>query len=305
MQSQGFLQSKEWAEFQRSLGREVFEYEKEGISIKIIKHDLPFKKNYLYIPHGPEMDFNQMIGGFKNPTANFIRWLREEGKKRKSIFIKAEPLADSVAQALAEYKFKKSRKEVQPSKTVIIDLTKSEDELLGQMHHKTRYNAGVADKHGVVVGEGDDIDLFLKLLEKTTKRDKFNAHPVKYYKKLFSYDGLQIKLYLAKHDNKSIAGAIVLVHGDTGYYLHGASDHEYRAMMAPYALHWHIIKQLKAEGLKYYDMWGIDASKWPGVTRFKLGWGGRAVEYPGAFDLSISWPWYLLYRLIRKIKKRD
>src|SRR3989344_4833223 len=110
MQGQDFLQSKEWAEFQRSLGREVFEYEKEGISAKIIKHDLsfgrfrtgPFGKNYLYIPHGPKMDFNKMTGGFKNPVANFVKWLYELGKKEKSIFIKSEPLADSVAQALAE-----------------------------------------------------------------------------------------------------------------------------------------------------------------------------------------------------------
>ncbi len=122
-----FLQSKEWTEFQKSLGREVFEYEKEGISAKIIKHDLPLGKSYLYIPYGPEMDFNQMTGGFKNLVVNFVKWLREEAKKRKSIFVKVEPLVDSVAQALAESRFKKSKKEIQPSKTVIINLEQSED----------------------------------------------------------------------------------------------------------------------------------------------------------------------------------
>ena len=103
--------------FQRSLGREVFEYEKEGITAKIIKHDLPLGKNYLYIPNGPEMDFNQMTGGLKNPVANFVKWLRELGKNEKSIFIKAEPVVDSVAQALAEHGWKKSKKEIQPGRT--------------------------------------------------------------------------------------------------------------------------------------------------------------------------------------------
>ena len=167
------------------------EYEKEGISAKIIRHDLPFKKNYLYIPHGPVMDFNQMIGGLKNPVANFVRWLREEGKKHKSIFVKVEPLTDNVAQALAEVKFRKSKKEIQPSKTVIVDLQQSEDELLGRMHHKTRYNIGVADKHGVTMSEGDDVDSFLKLLKKTAKRDKFSPHPSDYYKKLFNFPKFQ------------------------------------------------------------------------------------------------------------------
>lgn len=295
-----FLQSKEWAEFQRSLGREVFEYEKEGISAKIIKHDLPFKKNYLYIPHGPEMDFNQMTGGFKNPVANFVKWLHELGKAQKAIFIKAEPLIDSVAQALAEHKFKKSKKEIQPSKTVIVDLTKSEDELLDAMHHKTRYNINVADRHNVVVSEDGDIEEFLKLLKKTAKRDRFNPHPADYYKKLFNCNGLETKLFFAKYNDHLIAAALVLIYGNTGYYLHGASDYNYRNLMAPHALHWHIIKQLKAEGLEQYDLWGINPRKWPGVTRFKLGWGGRTVEYPGSFDLPLSGFWYLIYKIARK-----
>ncbi|MBI2670026.1 MAG: peptidoglycan bridge formation glycyltransferase FemA/FemB family protein [Candidatus Yanofskybacteria bacterium] len=338
-----FLQSREWTKFQKSLGREVLEYpenleveplSKEAqppvISAKIIKHNLPFGKSYLYIPHGPEIDFNQMIGGFKNPVANFVRWLREESKKRKSIFIKTEPLIDSIAQALVEAGFKKSKKEIQPSKTVVVDLTKSENELLAAMHHKTRYNIGVADKRGIIVGEEvtcttcdvvqkhdiacraeyrAKVETFLKLLKKTAKRDRFNPHPDDYYRKLLDYNGLQTKLYFAKHNNKPfdkthdkpIATALILTYGDAGYYLHGASDYENRALMAPYALHWHIMKQLKAEGLKRYDFWGIDPRKWPGVTRFKLGWGGNTIEYPGSFDLPISKFWYLVYRLARKI----
>lgn len=298
-----FLQSNEWAGFQRSLGREVFEYEKEGISAKIIKHELPLRKNYLYIPHGPEMDFNRMIGGLKNPVANFVKWLRELGRREKSIFIKVEPLTDNVAQALAEHKFRKSKKEIQPSKTVIIDLEQGEDELLGRMHHKTRYNIGVADKHGVVTGEGNDIEPFLKLMKKTAKRDKFNPHPADYYRQLLNYDGLQTKLYFAKHNGKPIASALILIYGDTGYYLHGASDYDNRALMAPYALHWHIITSNQKLGTSNYDLWGIDARKWPGVTRFKLGWGGKTVEHPGSFVLTVSRFWHLIYKLFHFFRR--
>lgn len=301
MTGHSFLQSNEWAEFQKSLGREVLEYENEGISAKIIRHDLPFRKNYLYIPHEPVMDFNQMTGGLKNPVANFVKWLREEAKKRKSIFVKAEPLVDSVAQALVEHKFRKSKKEIQPSKTVVIDLTKSEEELLSVMHHKTRYNIRVAGKRNVVVAEGEDVEQFLKLLKKTAKRDKFFPHPDDYYRKLINFPDLETKLYFAKHSGKVVAAALVLMFGDTAYYLHGASDYEHRSLMAPYALHWHIIKELKVQGLRLYDLWGINAKKWPGVTRFKLGWGGHTVEYPGSFDLPISKFWHLAYKLARKL----
>lgn len=321
MQSQGFLQSNEWAGFQRSLGREVFEYPNleakppsdssetylgaeppstNGIRAIIIKHDLPFGKNYLYIPHGPEIDFNQMTGGFKNPVANFVRWLREEGKKRKSIFIKAEPLVDSVAQALVESGFRKSKKKIQPNRTVIIDLDQDDNELLGRMHHKTRYNIKVAESHGVKVVESNDLDTFLKLLKKTTKRDKFSPHPADYYKKLFNFDGLQTKLYFAGHSDRPIAAALVLIYGDTAYYLHGASDYKYRSLMAPYALHWYIITSNQKLGTRYYDLWGIDANKWPGVTRFKLGWGGQTIEHSGSFDLPVSKFWHLIYKVAKR-----
>ena len=92
-----------------------------------------------------------------------------------------------------------------------------------------------------------------------------------------------------------------MIHHNTAYYLHGAMDREYKSLMAPYFMHWEIIKKLKVEGCKLYDFWGIDAKKWPGVTRFKLGWGGDQKEYPGSFDLVISKFWYFIYGLARKI----
>ena len=295
-----FLQSNEWAEFQKSLGREVLEYDKEGISVQIIKHDLPFGKNYLYIPHGPEIDFNSMAGGFKNPINHFVQWLREDAKKC-SIFIKAEPLTDNIAQILVEAGFRKSKKEIQPSKTVIIDLLRNENDLLVAMHHKTRYNIKVADGHGIRVTENNDIDSFLKLLQKTAKRDRFSPHPADYYRKLLEFKSLNTKLFLAYIGDRPIAGAIVLIYNDAGYYLHGVSDYDQRSLMAPYALHWFIIKQLKLAGIQKYDLWGVDARKWPGITRYKLGWGGRTIEYPGSFDLVVSRAWYVIYKIARRI----
>jgi lipid II:glycine glycyltransferase (peptidoglycan interpeptide bridge formation enzyme) len=301
-------------EFQESLGRLTLEYEKEGISARIIKHDLPFKKSYLYIPHGPEMDFNLMTGGFKNPVANFIKWLKETAKNENAIFVKIEPANDLIAQTFAERKFKKSKKEIQPSKTVILNLECDTQTTLDSMHHKTRYNIKVAEKHGVKIFESDDAEIFWKLMEKTTARDKFSSHPKDYYFKLLNFfsrrnSEIKTKLFLAKINNKPIAGAITLSYGDTAYYLHGASDYEFRGLMAPFLLHWHIINYFKKKGLKNYDLWGIDSKKWPGVTRFKLGWigegnspAGRVIERPGSFDLPISKLWYMLYKLFRKAK---
>jgi lipid II:glycine glycyltransferase (peptidoglycan interpeptide bridge formation enzyme) len=67
--------------------------------------------------------------------------------------------------------------------------------------------------------------------------------------------------------------------------------------MAPHLLHWEIIRQAKQLGYHFYDFWGIDEKKWPGLTRFKKGFGGKIIEYPGTFDLVFNKFWYQLYRL--------
>ncbi|MDO8496140.1 MAG: peptidoglycan bridge formation glycyltransferase FemA/FemB family protein [bacterium] len=300
-----FLQTKEWLEFQKEVGHKVWRFDDGKIMASIIKYNLPFGKSYLYIPHGPEINFDNIKGGLKNELANFVKYLKDLAKSENSIFVKIEPYSDVVMELLHVKGMRRSNKQIQPYKTVVIDLTLPEEHLLGKMHTKTRYNIKVAEKHAITIKPSQDVNEFWKLLQKTTKRDRFSSHPKEYYKKLLEFlgDGGEIKtnLMLAYYQDKPIAGAMVLRCGDTGYYLHGASDYQYRAMMAPYALHWDIIKYLKNNGVKYYDFWGIDATKWPGVTRFKLGWGGDSKEYPGSFDLVISRLWYFGYSLARMI----
>ena len=310
-----FLQSTEWLDFQRFLGREVFTYDENGLTAGIVRRDIQLRKNYLVIGHGPLADFNQMTGGINNVFKNFVQELRHLAKKEKSIFVHAEPLYDSVAQELVRAGFKKAKHELQPHKTVINDLVKSEEEILAGAAHGTRYSLRVAQRNNVRVAETDDIEIFIKLLKKTAQRQKFGVHPKEYYQKFFEYfrpqaprlpagrdqprAGLQARLFVAYHDDKPLAAALILIWQNTAYYLHGASDYEQKNLRAPNLLHWEIIRQLKNEGIKAYDWWGVDSKKWPGVTEFKLGWGGQVVEHPGSFDLTISWFWYLMYGLVR------
>ncbi|MDP2647944.1 MAG: peptidoglycan bridge formation glycyltransferase FemA/FemB family protein [Candidatus Yanofskybacteria bacterium] len=293
-----FLQTNEWLEFQQTLGREAWHIDDGGVIANVIKHEVGLGKSYLYIPHGPVLSGN--FDGFPNFISSLKRLARETG----AFFIKAEPIDDKVAQTMADVGFRPSSKYIQPSKTVIADLSFSELELLSRMHHKTRYNINLATKKNLSLGESDDMEIFWQLLERTAAHDKFFAHPKEYYRQLaeFFKTGKEIKtrLFLTIHNGMPIAGALTLTHGDTAHYLHGAMDREYRNLMAPHFMHWEIIKLYKREGFNYYDFWGIDAGRWPGVTRFKLGFGGKEIEYPGPFDLPISKFWYGAYTIARR-----
>lgn len=338
-----FLQTTEWLEFQKEAGHKVWNFDNGKIRANIIKLGLPLGKSILYIPHGPEINFAALSGeraslahpdgreeisaiggpasgwkgGIKNELAGFIKYLKDLARQEKAIFVKIEPLSDVVMELLHVKGMRRSSRQIQPYKSVVLDLEFTEEELLAKMHQKTRYNIKVAEKHGIIteltvrkpsdgrMTTSHDVDMFWKLLQKTTKRDRFSPHPKAYYKKLLEFLGekgeIKTDLVMALNGQKPIAGAIILRCGDTAYYLHGASDYEFRSMMAPYKLHWGIIQYLKNNGIKHYDFWGIDAVRWPGVTRFKLGWGGNTKEYPGSFDLVISKLWYLAYTVARKV----
>src|SRR3990167_9186976 len=98
--SRSFLQTTEWLEFQSFIERKTFSYNNGKIKANIIRHDLPFGKNYLYIPHGPEIYFGEIQSGLKNEADNFLKYLKELGKENKSIFAKIEPLEDVVMEVI-------------------------------------------------------------------------------------------------------------------------------------------------------------------------------------------------------------
>src|SRR3989344_3564216 len=300
-----FLQSHDWAEFQESLGRQVWVLDNGKTSALIVRHDLTFRKNYLYVPYGPVISFDHIKSGLRDEVSGFIQKVRDLAKEQKSIFIKLEPQSDVVMELIYRRGFKKSKKNIQPSRTVIIDLKKSEAELSAAMHHKTRYNIKLALKKNLEFRESDDVKAFWKLLKKTSEVDKFHTHNEHYYRKLLEFfrngGEIKTKMVFVHYESRPIAAAILLLYENTAYYLHGAMDRKYKNMMAPYMMHWEIMMWAKSKGYEYYDLWGIDAQKWPGVTRFKLGLGGRVVEYPGSFDLPVSRFWYFIYKLARKL----
>jgi len=277
-----FLQSSSWLEFQKSLGRKVWQIN----GINVIEHNLPFGKSYLY---SPRCEGKFLLEGF-------IKKIKELVRQENSIFLKVET-QDAVD--LKKFGFRKSHN-IQPTKTLILDITKSEQELLNQMHHKTRYNIGLAEKKGVRIKRDKNLfEDFWKLMEETTRRDGFKPHPKEYYKKMLGIPG--VELFMAEYQNKIIAANIAVFYDRQAIYLHGASDYEHRNLMAPHLLQWEQIKEAKKRECIEYDFWGIDEKKWPGVTRFKKSFSGREISYPGAYDLIFQPIWYKIYKIARKI----
>ncbi|MBL7142017.1 peptidoglycan bridge formation glycyltransferase FemA/FemB family protein [Patescibacteria group bacterium] len=304
-----FLQSWQWGDFQEKLGRKVWRL---GIKNNnqiigqalVVKHNLPLGKNYFYCPRGP------LIPASRDSKSKIlellIKEIKEIAKGENAIFWRIEPLNKDVLPKVYDLKFRLvAARPVQPPKTLILDLRKSESRTLSQMHSKTRYNIRLAQRHGIKIFESrdqKDVELFLDLLQQTTKREKFKTYPDNYYHQLLRSDSQFAKLYLAKYQDKVLAIHLLIFFGQTVTYVYGASSREKRQVMAPHLLHWEVIRQAKEQGYQFYDFWGIDEKKWPGLTRFKMSFGGQPVAYPGTFDMPFSKTWYCLYKIGKFIR---
>lgn len=311
-------QTVEWGEFQTRLaGRDKFwclavENEKGAIlaSALVIRQTLPFKKCWLYSPRGPLADYHD-----QKVLELLFQKIREIGKAQNAVFFRFDPLIPEGENiAYKSLKARKAHAHYQPENTLILDLAPAEDDILKQMKPKGRYNIKVAQKHGVKIcvsdGTQKDIDAFYSLLQQTTDRDEFSGHNKKFYEDMISVLGHQkAKLYLAEHGDKTVAGIIATFFKDTAIYYFGASSNESRNVMAPYLLQWRAIQDAKAAGYKYYDFLGIAPQEaknhpWAGVTDFKLKFGGKRVNYYPAQEIVCQPFWYLVIKLLKKLKLR-
>lgn len=318
-----FLQSFEWAGFQEKAGNTVARVviKKDGVMVlcaNAIFHTLPFHKAYWYVPYGPVIaeavqEKEKIIHFFHKHFA------RSAGKE--AIFIKIEPEEREAGNMFAEIGAQGASS--QPQETVIIDCALSKEEMLSQMKPKTRYNIKVAERHSVKIISPDDQtkldpEIFLSLLFATAARHRFRTHTEQYYRTMLlalvpkeeavTKNGCFARLFFAQYEGVVIASALVVFFGCRATYVHGASDAAQKNVMAPYVLHWEIMKYVKQAGYAEYDLWGVATErssdeikrKWGGFSRFKLGFGGNVIERPGAYDFTLRPLWYIIYTVAKK-----
>ncbi len=302
------LQSKEWGEFRKKTGVKFMIEEGFILSIHKIPHT-PWTIGYL--PKGTL------------PTKETVKKLSEIGKQENCIFIQLEPNIQLTQNAkrktqnynskLKSYGLNSSPHPLFTKYTFQLDLTQSEDELLKNMHPKTRYNIRVAQKHGVEVTEDNSdkaFEIYLKLTRETTTRQKFYAHDEKYHRVMWQTlkpAGIA-HLLIAKYKKEPLVAWVVFIYDDVLYYPYGASSDKYREVMASNLMMWEAIRFGKKMGCKVFDMWGSlgpnpdKNDPWYGFHRFKLGYGGKLVEFVGSFDLVINPFLYELYKIADKLR---
>lgn len=263
----------------------------------VISYKLIFNLHYAYSPRGPILANGLDEEEYRDVMDAIISFIKERG----FIFWRFESSREAPV-----HLSNKPVKPIQPRKTMAVKLKYPLEDILANMHQKTRYNIRLAKKKGVSIREGKeekDFQAFWKLINDTKDRDAFSIHGKEHYHRLFSAPSDFIKLLVAQYKGEIIAAGLFCFYGNRATYLHGASSNEHRNVMAPFLLQWGAISLAKDSGYSVYDFYGIDEDRWPGVTRFKRGFGGFEFDYPGTFEYPLSKSGYYIFQTLKSLKK--
>jgi len=306
------LQTAEWSELKSAFGWEAVRLAAGEAGAQILFCKLPLGLTLGYMPKGPV--FGDQYSVISN---QFWAEVDEVCRARRAIFLKVEPdewepaLTPTPLPILGEGQgVRASTHNIQPRRTLVVDLRGSEEAILARMKQKCRYNIRLAGKKGVTVRAWDDIEAFHRMMRTTGERDVFGVHSLAYYRRAYEFfhkTGM-CELLVAEYDGRPLAALMVFACGKRAWYFYGASTGEARHLMPTYLLQWEAMRWAKGRGCEEYDLWGVPDEEegtleanfesrqdglW-GVYRFKRGFGGELRRATQVVDRVYN---PLLYRL--------
>ncbi len=303
------LQTGEWGELKAGFGWKSVRIIVGSIGAQILFRKLPLGFTIGYMPK--PVDGGQWAAGAEQfcSEVDFIC------KKNRAIFLKVEPDAWDKEFILhsSHEAFVLSAHNIQPPRTVLIDVRDNEEAILAKMKPKCRYNIRLAEKKEINIRVWDDIKAFHEMMTVTGGRDRFGIHSLEYYQRVYNlfHPKGACELLVAEYKGKPLASLMVFAgtFGKRAWYVYGASNDEERNRMPTYLLQWEAIRWAKARGCEEYDLWGVpDEAEdvleanfesrrdglW-GVYRFKRGFGGEVKRAAQALDRVYSPLLYKLY----------
>lgn len=308
-----FLQSPAYGKMNELLGDKVIydDFDGRGWALMIVRDAK--RGRYLEIPCGPLVDWKD-----KNLVTAVFEKIAATARREKCIFIRVRPqllMSPENLQLLTDLKLQKSPMHLAAEHTVILDLTKSEEQLLAEMRRQTRYEVRRAEKLKIKVLSANteaDFKEFHSQQLITAKRQGFIPPSMAALSAEREAFGDKIKIYKALTiADEPIAYGLIITDGEEGDYYEAASTDLNRKLPGAYALLWQVTKDLKAAGKTRFNLWGIAPAGQPnhryaGVTTFKTGFANDVTEFVPAHDLVIRPVRYLAdfaFETLRKKKR--
>lgn len=308
-----FLQSGEWALFQKNLGNKVIERNgKDWLYIAMLEvgHGAvggKFKR--LYCPYGP---YYESQSGLAAALAD----LEQRAKELGADYVRVEPSTNGDCSKFdgKPYGYTLQKRDFQPRLVLLIDLRPSFDEIMQQASKTNRYLWNKRERNGLhfkTSYELADLESFLLMMRETAGRTNTTFHRSQFYELLLESLGpsKHVGVAYAYHEDEVLVG--VLFADDfvnkTRYYLYAGSFDKARKYSANAPLVCYLMAEAKQNGIDTFDFFGIVPEsatdhRWAGFSKFKRSFGGEEFAYSGTWEKPIKPMRYQLMRLARLLK---
>lgn len=173
-----------------------------------------------------------------------------------------------------------------PTKTLLINLQPSEEDIFNNFSEAKRRAVRRALKHGLRVKESVNINDLIRIKNKSAGLFGFiTTYGIKKLWNIFAPKHAAILLVYS--DRLLVGGVLLLFWDNTAYYWIAGATREGKKLFAPTLLVWEALKLSRQRGAKQFDFVGAWDERtpnkfyeWIGFTKFKEGFGATPTYYP-------------------------
>jgi len=268
-------------------------------SAQILVRKLPFPfRSLAYLARGPQA----AVGREVEVLAAVAQHVKAT---HKSVVLSIEPdwAEDTVAVAsLPAAGWQRSQSTILIPRTLILDLTRSEDELLGAMSKKTRQYIRKSGREELDYRAVSAAELpqCLAVYKETAERAGFGIHADDYYLDIFNNLGAGSPVFAAFEGDTVVAFLWLAASEATAFELYGGMNDAGGNLKANFSLKWLAIQEMKARGISRYDFNGLLND---GVSKFKFGFADHEDMLAGTWDKGLS-PLYPVFAKALPLARR-
>jgi len=219
-----------------------------------------------------------------------IRTRFPPGLARWTQFIPELPAHPQVAEIMEAARFR--RADGDGYRTIWLDLSAEEEALRRGLRKEWRNRLRLAEKAEAAGRLAVEVDPKARILPEVVRPYLADKEKRRYrgpdgplvvrLRNAVSAEGGAV-LATAQVEGRLAAGVLLLVHGAAATYQIGWTGPEGRELSATHLCLWRGMLHLKAAGVRWFDLGGIEPRTAPGVTLFKRGMGGEEVELCGTW----------------------